>query len=470
MKAFLSNDFLLENEFGARLFHDYAAHMPIIDYHNHLSPKDIANNRKFNSITAAWLEGDHYKWRAMRSYGISEDYITGKAPDLAKFKKWAEVVPYTIRNPLFHWTHLELQRYFGIDDLLKPESSKAIYDQCNSALKTNEFSCKGLLKVMNVETLCTTDDPADDLSFHKKTNEINFQTQVLPTFRPDKLYAIESGEYSSYLQKLEGLVGFEINTFDKLLDASKSRIAFFHSVGGRLSDHGFEQLYDLDYSIPKSAIVFKEKLAGKAPSAREVQVFKMTMLVELSKMYHERGWTQQFHLGAIRNNNTRKLRQLGPDTGYDSIGDFNQISGLSRFLRTMEEGDQLTKTVLYNLNPRDNEAFATMTGNFMDGIIAGKVQYGSGWWFLDQKDGMERQLNALSNMGLLSKFIGMLTDSRSFLSFPRHEYFRRILCNLIGRDVVKGELPADEKHLGSIVQDICYHNAKKYLQFDAAKK
>ncbi len=466
MKAFLSEDFLLENDFGVRLYHDYAASMPIIDYHNHLPPADIANNRYFDSITDAWLEGDHYKWRAMRTYGISEDFITGNASDHEKFLKWSEVVPYAIRNPLFHWTHLELRRYFGIEQLLKPETADSIYHRCNEALRMEGFSCRGLLKSMRVESLCTTDDPADDLSFHQAIHDSSFETMVLPTFRPDRLYAIESESYLAYLDKLGEIVGFEINSFDKLLEAARSRIAFFHSIGGRLSDHGFEQLYEVDYSISTAQKLFQQIRAGKVPSEHETQIFKMTILVELSKLYHEFGWTQQFHLGAIRNNNTRKLSQLGPDTGYDSIGDFSQIKGLSKFLCTLEEHDQLTRTVLYNLNPRDNEAFAAMTGNFMDGIIAGKIQYGSGWWFLDQKDGMERQLNALSNMGLLSQFIGMLTDSRSFLSFPRHEYFRRILCNLIGRDVEKGELPADEYHLGGIIQDICYRNARKYLQFE----
>lgn len=465
MKTFLSEDFLLENDFGARLYHDHAVHMPIIDYHNHLPPEDIANNRSFNSITEAWLEGDHYKWRAMRAFGISEEYITGNASDEEKFMKWASVVPYTIRNPLFHWTHLELRRYFGIEQLLKPETAHSIYHQCNEALTGEEFGCRSLLTSMQVESLCTTDDPADDLTFHQAVHNSDFKTLVLPTFRPDRLYAIESDQYLSYIDRLGEIVGFEINTFDELLEAAKSRIAFFHSVGGRLSDHGFEQLYNVEYSISTAENLFQQVQSGKMPTEQEGQVFRMTMLVELSKMYHEFGWTQQFHLGAIRNTNTRKLSQLGPDTGYDSIGDFNQIRGLSKFLCTMEEHNQLTRTVLYNLNPRDNEAFATMTGNFMDGMIAGKIQYGSGWWFLDQKDGMERQINALSNMGLLSQFIGMLTDSRSFLSFPRHEYFRRILCNLIGRDVENGELPADENHLGSIVQNICYHNVKKYLQF-----
>lgn len=466
MKKFLSTDFLLNNNFGARLYHDYASQMPIIDYHNHLPPEDIANNRMFTSITQAWLEGDHYKWRAMRAFGISEEYITGSATDQDKFSKWAEVVPYTIRNPLFHWTHLELQRYFGIKDLLQPDNSLEVYERCNAALATNAFSCKGLLSQMRVESLCTTDDPVDDLSYHKKIAEDNFEINVFPTFRPDNLYKIESENFRGYLSLLGQVVGFEVNSLDTLLEASKVRVEFFHTHGGRLSDHGLEQFYDVEPSITAANKILRDVLAGKAPNHESIRLFKMTMLVELSKMYHEKRWTQQFHLGAIRNNNTRKLSELGPDTGYDSIGDFDQMIGLSRFFKTLEESGQLTKTILYNINPRDNEAFATMAGNFMDGSIGGKIQYGSGWWYLDQKDGMEKQLNALSNMGLLSQFVGMLTDSRSFLSFPRHEYFRRILCNLIGKDVENGELPADEKLLGGIVQDICYYNAKKYFEFE----
>jgi len=466
MKKFLSEDFLLSNDFGAMLYHDYAADMPIIDYHNHLSPQYIAENRVFDNITQVWLEGDHYKWRALRAFGISEDFVTGSKSDSEKFMKWSEVVPYTMRNPLYHWTHLELQRYFGITDLLNPRSAESIYKRCNEKLSQQSHACQGLLTQMKAEVLCTTDDPADDLAFHKKIATSDFEVQVLPTFRPDKIYAVDSDQYLTYLEKLGSTVGFEINSFEKLLEAAEKRVAYFHSVGGRLSDHGFERFYDVAYSITHSNSIFESVLEGKRPDRKQTQIFQMTVLLELSKFYHQKGWTQQFHLGAIRNNNTKKLRDLGPDTGYDSIGDFEQVVGLSKFLRTLEESEKLTQTVLYNLNPGDNEAFATMAGNFMDGSVAGKIQFGSGWWYLDQKDGMEKQINTLSNMGLLSQFIGMLTDSRSFLSFPRHEYFRRILCNLIGADVENGELPADEKHLGSIVKDICYYNAKKYLRFD----
>ncbi|NQZ79308.1 MAG: glucuronate isomerase, partial [Ekhidna sp.] len=431
MKKFLSKDFLLENDFGGLLYHEYASKMPIIDYHNHLPPVDIAENRKFNSITEAWLEGDHYKWRAMRAFGISEDYVTGKESDKDKFLKWSSVVPYTVRNPLYHWTHLELQRYFNIEELLSPDTAEKIYTESSDQLAQDSHSCLGLLEQMNVELVCTTDDPADDLVYHKQMTD-RTGVKMLPTFRPDKLYAVQSDTYLQYISALSKIVGYPIKTFSDLLNAAKDRVEYFHSVGGRLSDHGLEQLYYVDYSVEKSANVFTNFLSGKAPTLQEVRLFQMTFLVELSKMYFDKGWTQQFHLGAIRNNNTAKLRELGADTGYDSIGDYDQITGLSKFLRTLEEEGKLTKTILYNLNPRDNEAFATMAGNFMDGSVAGKIQYGSGWWFLDQKDGMEKQINALSNMGILSCFVGMLTDSRSFLSFPRHEYFRRLLCNMLG--------------------------------------
>lgn len=466
MKPFLSEDFLLENDFSSLLFHDYAAGMPIIDYHNHLSPKDIAESRVFPTITSAWLEGDHYKWRAMRAYGIDEAYITGDASDQEKFLRWSEVVPYTMRNPLYHWTHLELRRYFGIEDLLNKDIAISVYERCNEQLLKDSFNAQGLLDQMNVELLCTTDDPCDELSYHKAIAASDWALDVRPTFRPDRLYHIEREDYLKYVQQLGEQVGFEVNSVDQLLEAAKSRINYFHSLGGRLSDHGFEQLFEIDYSLNSANQTFKKVLNSQGINKEEAQVFQMTILVELAKIYHEKGWTQQFHLGSVRNNSTRAMRSYGSDTGFDSIGDFEQARGLQKFLNTLDRNDQLTKTILYNLNPRDNEVFATMAGNFNDGSIAGKIQHGSAWWFLDQKDGMEKQMNALSNMGLLSKFIGMLTDSRSFLSFPRHEYFRRILCNLIGKDVENGELPADEKFLGGIVQDICYHNAKRFLRFD----
>ncbi|MEM9339941.1 MAG: glucuronate isomerase [Bacteroidota bacterium] len=466
MTQFLSENFLLESEYSKRLFYDYASKMPIIDYHNHLPPQDIAANRKFDTITEAWLEGDHYKWRAMRAFGIDEAYITGAASDEEKFLKWAEVVPYTIRNPLFHWTHLELRRYFEIDDLLKPENAVSIYHRCNEVLSEPSHSCNGLLSQMKVEVVCTTDDPADSLADHEQINQTGQSIHAFPTFRPDKIYEIGSEDYKKYLDSLAQLVGFNINSLDDLLEAAQKRMDAFHTVGGRLSDHSFRQLYDVDYSINRSKKLFAEVLAGKKPTDEESQVFKMTVLVELSKMYHQRGWAQQFHLGAIRNNNDRMMQAIGRDTGFDSIGDFDQIKGLRRFLSTLDQSGQLARTIIYNLNPKDNESFATMLGNFNDGSVRGKMQFGSGWWFLDQLDGMEKQLNALSNMGLLSCFVGMLTDSRSFLSFPRHEYFRRLLCGMIGKEMDRGLIPADLSYVGEIVNNICYYNAREYFNFE----
>ncbi len=462
MKDFLSEDFLLENDFARRLYFDHAKDMPIIDYHNHLPPKEIAENRIFNSITEAWLEGDHYKWRAMRAFGIDEEFITGNASDQDKFRKWAETVPFTIRNPLFHWTHLELRRYFGIEELLNPDTADHIFNCTREKLSAPHMGARGLLDYMNVEYICTTDDPADDLNFHKQINATH-RINVFPTFRPDNIYAIDNPSYTAYLAKLSELTGIEINSLDGLLEAASARIDYFHEAGGRLSDHGFEELYLINPSVDQAGIIFRKALESKPISKEEVKTFKMTVLLELSRMYHAKGWVQQFHLGAIRNNNQRMLRKLGPDTGFDSIGDYAQIRALSKFFDTLDATDQLAKTIIYNLNPSDNEAFATVVGNFNDGSVAGKMQFGSGWWFLDQKNGIEKQIDALSNMGLLSQFVGMLTDSRSFLSFPRHEYFRRILCNMLGKDVENGELPADESLLGGIIQNICYNNAKRYF-------
>ncbi len=466
MKKFLGADFLLETKTAERLYLDVAARLPIIDYHCHLSPENIANDRVFKNITEAWLEGDHYKWRAMRTNGVGEAYITGAKSPEEKFQKWAETVPDTFRNPLYHWTHLELQRYFGISEILNGKSATAIYEKSSDLLQTKAYSCRGLLKKMKVEVVCTTDDPLDDLRFHKQLKDENFSVRILPTFRPDKLYAVEDlDSYNHYLGRLGSTVGFSISKFENLLEASKSRVEYFHDVGCVLSDHGLEQLYEETASASEIDQIFSSILQRKALSPSEIRKFKMRMLLELSKMYHAKGWTQQYHLGAIRNNNARMLRTLGPDTGYDSIGDFSQVRPLSLFLNELDTTNQLAKTILYNLNPADNEAIATMIGNFNDGSVAGKIQFGSAWWFLDQKDGMERQINALSNMGLLSRFVGMITDSRSFLSYPRHEYFRRILCNLIGRDVENGELPNDLDWLGIQVENICYQNARSYFGF-----
>ena len=466
MKSFINDNFLLQSDFAKTLYHDYAKPLPIIDYHNHLSPQQIAENTTFDNTTQVWLYGDHYKWRAMRAYGINEKYITGNAPDKDKFLKWAEVSPYTLRNPLYHWTHLELQRYFGVEDLLTIENAEAVYEKTSEILKKSTHTTCGLLEQQNVESLCTTDDPIDDLKHHKQIAESDEKASVFPTFRPDKAYAVEDSKaYIDYIESLEKAVGFSINTYDDLLSALENRIDYFDAHGCKLSDHGLEQLNHFSNKKYNVSKLFASVTSGKNLSQKEVQFFRAETLLALGKFYHKKGWTQQLHLGPIRNNNKRLLKQLGPDTGFDSIGDFSQAVGLSGFLNALDSTDQLAKTIVYNLNPADNEVFATMVGNFNDGNIKGKVQFGAAWWFLDQKDGMEKQLNTLSNLGLLSCFVGMLTDSRSFLSFPRHEYFRRILCNLIANDVVNGELPNDEKWLGKIVSDICYNNAKNYFNF-----
>jgi len=466
MSAFISDDFLLQTDFARRLYHGFAVKMPIIDYHCHLSPQDIAVDRQFENMTQIWLAGDHYKWRAMRTLGVDEKYITGAAGDKEKFDKWAEVVPHTMRNPLYHWTHLELARYFGFTELLNPESSARAWSHCNQALKTPVAKTRQLLTRMNVEVICTTDDPTDSLEYHKKVKADKFDILLLPAFRPDKSFAVDDPEtYKTYIAKLSAASGAAINSFDDLILALDKRAEYFHSMGGRLSDHGLEQLYFEKRSPHNPEQVFKLVMAGTKPDKSQSSAFKYHVLLALGKMYHKRGWTQQFHLGALRNTNSRMLRQLGPDTGFDSIGDFTQGEAMSGFFNELDNTDQLAKTILYNLNPGDNELMATMIGNYNDGSIKGKMQFGSAWWFLDQKDGMEKQINTLSNMGLLSCFIGMLTDSRSFLSFPRHEYFRRILCNLIGNDVENGELPRDEKWLGQLVSDVCYNNAKNYFNF-----
>ena len=465
-RTFIDEDFLLRSETARILYHNYAKEMPIIDYHCHLPPDQIAEDRSFENLTQIWLYGDHYKWRAMRANGINERYCTGDASDWEKFEQWAATVPYTMRNPLYHWTHLELLRYFDIDILLNKNTAREIYDECNAKLKGPDFTVKALLKKMKVEVVCTTDDPTDLLENHKIIADSGFDVKVLPTFRPDKaMLLIDSPtDFKAYIEKLSSITNITVNSYDSLLAALGSRHDFFAAMGGKLSDHGLEHIYaTYDEELAKSA--FNKTLQGLPTSFEERTAFKSAVLYDLAKLDHSKGWTQQFHLGALRNNNERMLRELGPDTGWDSIGDYSQATNLSRFLNKLDSTNQLAKTILYNLNPSDNEVLATMTGNYNDGTVAGKMQFGSGWWFLDQKDGMERQMNALSNMGLLSRFVGMLTDSRSFLSYPRHEYFRRILCNLIGTDVENGELPSDIPWLGKLVSDISYHNAKNYFGF-----
>ena len=465
IKPFLDENFLLENRTAEALYHEYAKAQPIIDYHNHLPPDEIANDKCFSDLTDIWLKGDHYKWRAMRTLGVPERFITGPAGALEKFRKWAETVPFTARNPLFHWTHLELQRYFGATELLTPATADGIYEQCTALLHTPEYSTRNLLRKMNVAVVCSTDDPIDNLEYHRQAKADGFEIQFRPAFRPDKAILIEKEDFPGYIRKLGQTAGVEIIDFDTLLQALKNRIDFFDENGCRLSDHGLEQVYAASFTRQQAESALKKRLSRQQLSPEESLAFKSAILYELGCMYAEKGWIQQFHLGALRNNSVRMMRQLGPDTGFDSIGDFSQANTLARFLGHLDSENKLAKTILYNLNPRDNEVMATMIGNFNDGSVKGKMQFGSAWWFLDQKDGMEKQLNALSNMGLLSCFIGMLTDSRSFLSFPRHEYFRRILCNLIGRDVHNGELPNDVEWLGGIIQDICYRNAKDYFGF-----
>ncbi|WP_149913444.1 glucuronate isomerase [Sphingobacterium cavernae] len=466
MRNFLDENFLLQTATAQDLYHNYSKAMPIIDYHNHLIPEQIANNTQFENITQVWLHGDHYKWRAMRTNGVNEKYITGDASDKDKFLKWAETVPYTMRNPLYHWTHLELQRYFGINDLLNPTTAEAIWEQTSEKLATPAYSVRGLLKMMSVEVVCTTDDPIDNLEFHQKFAFENESFKMLPAFRPDK--AMNSDDIqalNAYINQLEAVVNKSIGSLQDYLNALKERHDFFAANGCSVSDHGLEQIYAEDYTEAQIAEIFNKIRSNQNITYQENLQFKSAMLVNFAEWDHEKGWVQQYHLGALRNNNARMLRANGPDTGYDSIGDFSQARALSKFLNRLDNQDKLTKTILYNLNPADNELMATMIGNFNDGTVAGKVQFGSAWWFLDQKDGMTKQINTLSNMGLLSRMVGMLTDSRSFLSFPRHEYFRRILCDIFGQDIENGELPNDIEWVGKLVQDISYNNAREYFRF-----
>lgn len=466
MKPFIHDDFLLHTDVARELYHKHAAPMPIFDYHCHIPPQDIAVNRQYLNMTQIWLAGDHYKWRAMRTNGVSEKYCTGNASDWEKFEKWAETVPQTIRNPLYHWTHLELKRFFGIDEVLNPESARRIWEACNAKLNSPEYTVRNIIRMANVHTICTTDDPVDSLEHHVAIKKSGFEVNVLPAWRPDKAMMVENtGFFNDYMNQLEQVSGISIGTFDQLMLALDKRHQFFHDNGCRLSDHGLETAYAEDYTLEEIRAIFLKIRSGNTLTKEEILQFKSAMLVEFGIMDHSRGWTQQFHIGALRNNNSRLFKQLGPDTGFDSIGDLELARPLSRLLDRLDSSNQLTKTVLYNLNPRDNELLGTMIGNFQDGSVPGKMQYGSGWWFLDQKDGMEKQIQALSNLGLLSRFVGMLTDSRSFLSYTRHEYFRRILCNIIGNDVAKGEIPEDMELLGKMVENISFNNAFQYFKF-----
>ena len=466
---FITENFLLQNPTAVALYHEYARDLPIIDYHCHLPPEQIARNHRFENLTQIWLQGDHYKWRAMRAAGVEERFCTGKASDWEKFEQWARTVPMTLRNPLYHWTHLELKRPFGISDrLLNPETAQGIWDECNARLAEDAFSCRGIMRQMNVVLVCTTDDPADSLAHHAAIrDDASFDIQVLPTFRPDRAMAVESpGPFNAWVERLAEVSGVEIRNFWSFLEAIRRRHDFFHATGCRLSDHGVETMVAERYSDADIRNAFDRIRRGHELSTDEILKFKSAMLHEFAVMDHEKGWTQQFHIGPLRNNNTRMFEALGPDTGFDSMGDLELARPLSRFLDRLAHENRLTKTILYNLNPIHNDMLATMIGNFQEGGAPGKMQYGSGWWFLDQKDGMEKQLNTLSNQGLLSRFVGMLTDSRSFLSYTRHEYFRRILCNLLGTEIEQGLLPRDLALVGGMVRDICYRNAAGYFGFE----
>ncbi|HTI10745.1 MAG TPA: glucuronate isomerase [Puia sp.] len=469
MKNFLDENFLLHSKAAQELYHDYAKEMPIIDYHCHLPPQQIAADHQFANLTQAWLYGDHYKWRAMRTNGVEEGYCTGDKPDWEKFQKWAETVPYTLRNPLFHWTHLELQRYFDVHDIVSARTARSIYDTCSEKLQTKEYSVRNLLRKMNVSAVCTTDDPVDSLEFHQKLKQDGFEIPILPAFRPDNAMNVDNPEnFSAYIKKLEAATNIAISNFNDYLFALENRHDFFASMGCTVSDHGLEEIYVEEFTGVEVETAFNKVRMGKVLSETERRKFRSAMLVHFAEWDWEKEWVQQFHLGALRNNNSRMMQRLGADTGWDSIGDFSQGRALAKFLDRLDKEDKLARTILYNLNPSDNELMATMIGNFNDGSIAGKIQFGSAWWFMDQKDGMTRQINALSNMGLISRFVGMLTDSRSFLSFPRHEYFRRILCNLFGEEITNGELPNDLEWIGKVVKDICYYNARQYFNFQPA--
>jgi glucuronate isomerase len=461
---FIQNNFLLQSEAAERLYHEYAAPQPILDYHSHLSATDIANNRRFQNLFEIWLEGDHYKWRAMRANGCEERFCTGSATPHEKFRAWAQTVPNTLRNPLYHWTHLELKRYFDIDDLLNEHTADSIWKRANTLLQSDHFSTQGILRKFNVRLVCTTDDPCDTLEYHRKVNARGLGFRVFPTFRPDKALLVGQPElFNNWIDRLESSSNTAIGSLDALLDAIKRRHIFFHENGGRLSDHGLPHCYATPCTRPQASAIFAKARSGVAATPEEHERFASFMMVYFGHLDAERGWTKQLHLGALRDANTRRLRELGPDTGFDSIGDWPQANALSRYLNILESEHALPRTIIYNNNPADNYVFASAAGNFQDSSIPGKIQFGSGWWFLDQKEGIEWQLNTLSNVGLLSRFVGMVTDSRSLMSFPRHEYFRRVLCNLLGRDMENGDLPNDEALIGNIVRKTCFENARDYL-------
>jgi glucuronate isomerase len=465
MKPFINEDFLLENKTARRLYHEFSEHHPIIDFHCHLSPSMIAEDRQFENLGQAWLEGDHYKWRAMRTNGIDEKYCTGNATPKEKFDKWAETVPATIGNPLYHWTHLELARYFGIYDLLSPATSESIYEKASLMLQSKEFSIRSLIRKMNVRIICTTDDPTDSLEFHSKLRDFS-EIRVLPTFRPDNVTKTEdSSKFKVYIVKLEEASGVTIKNFSALTEALDKRHGVFHENGCRLSDHGLERFYFAPFTEGDIDRIFIQLIKGDNLTLEEAEKFKTAIMLELCRMNHRRGWTQQFHVGSMRNNNARMFRKMGPDTGWDSIGIVQDAQKMSEFLNKLDDSDQLAKTILYNLNPADNEMMVTMTGNFNDGSQAVKVQYGPAWWFLDQKNGMEKHLKDIASLGLLRRFVGMVTDSRSFLSYPRHEYFRRLVCNFVGNEIEKGLIPNEDELVKPLIEGISYRNAKEYFGF-----
>lgn len=463
----MDENFLLKNETAVRLYHDYAKSMPIIDYHCHLSPKEIYENKTFKNITEIWLYGDHYKWRLMRANGIEEKYITGSASDYEKFLAWAKTVPMTIGNPLYNWTHLELQRFFGIYDLLDENSAPQIWDKVNAQLNSVGHGARDFIKKSNVKVVCTTDDPIDSLEYHQKLKEEgDFNVQVLPSFRPDKALEINRDTFLEWVEKLQTVSGMSIESYEEFLKALETRVEFFNSVGCKVSDHAIDQMMYAEASIDKVAAVFNQALKGNKVSLEEEMKFKTFTMKYLAKLYTKFGWAMQFHINALRNNNSRMFEQMGPDTGWDSINDEGIAKPLSKLLDLIERESGLPKTIIYSLNPNDNIVIATMIGNFQGGGVPGKMQFGTAWWFNDHKDGMIEQMKSLSNVGLFSRFIGMLTDSRSFLSYTRHEYFRRIVCSLMGEWVENGEVPNNIEFLGKIVEGICYQNAKEYFGFN----
>lgn len=464
---FINDEFLLENDYARELYHDSAAKMPIIDYHCHLIPEEIATNHQFKDLTEVWLGGDHYKWRAMRGNGIPEEYITGSKPSWEKFGKWAATVPYTMRNPLYHWTHLELARVFGIYKLLNPETAREIYEDCTAKLQTDKFRGQEIMKKFNVETVCTTDDPIDNLEWHKYIQEHPFGVNVLPAWRPDKVTDIEKPDvFCPYIHKLEEASGIAITGYQALLDALQKRHDYFENMGCRLSDHGLDTFYAEKCTQDDADRIFRNTLKGIQPKNEDISIYRTAVLLDLARMDCRSGWVQQFHIGPLRNNNRLMFEKLGPDTGFDAIGDKTLAAAGHKFFSTLAYDNMLAKTILYNLNPKDSEVMAALAYTFNDGTVPGKMQYGAAWWFLDQEDGIRKQLNTLSSFGLLSRFVGMLTDSRSFLSYPRHEYFRRILCNELGKDVQSGRLPKSEmQFIHQMVQDISYNNAKRYFGF-----